>query len=73
MKNLFKDQQILAIIADSGFPAHGKTKILKLLSDVAEIRIDDLAGENLVPGADNLDVHAGHSPGQLLPTLTGAC
>ncbi len=51
-------QQRLAVVAHRRAPAHGEADILELLADVAEIGVDDLAGENLVAGADDLDPHA---------------
>src|SRR6202035_2432294 len=51
-------EQFLAIIADGRPPAHREPEILELLGHIAEIGVDDLAGQNLVPGADDLDAHA---------------
>ncbi len=51
-------EQRLAVVADRRAPAHGKAEILELLADIAEITVDDLAGQHLVAGADDLDLHA---------------
>src|SRR5205085_2066002 len=45
-------------VAGGRAPAHGETEILELLADIGEIAVDDLAGQHLVAGADDLDLHA---------------
>ena len=50
-------EQAFAIVADRGAPVHRKSDILELLAHVAEIGIDDLAGEDFVSRADDLDAH----------------
>ena len=54
---LKREQQIFAIVADSGFPFDGKAAVFELLGDIAEIGIDDFAGEYFVAGADDFDAH----------------
>ena len=51
-------EQFLAVVADDRPPADRKPEILELLRHIAEIGIDDLAGQHLVAGADDLDAHA---------------
>jgi hypothetical protein len=51
-------EQGLAVVTDRSAPAHGQPDILQLPADVAEIGVDDLAGQHLVAGADYLDPHA---------------
>jgi hypothetical protein len=48
-------EQAGAVVADRGAPDDGQAGILQLLAHVAEIGVDDLAGEHLVAGADDLD------------------
>ena len=50
-------QQTVAVVADRGAPMDGKPDIFELLGHVAEIGVDDLAGQNFVAGADDLDAH----------------
>jgi len=50
-------QQSLAIVADRRAPDDRQPDILELLAHVAEVRVDDLAGQHLVAGADDLDAH----------------
>ncbi len=57
-------QQRLAVIAYCRAPTHRQSEILELLADVTEVAIDDLAGQHLVSGADDLDLHA-----RILPPL----
>jgi hypothetical protein len=54
-------QQGVAVVADRRSPAHRQADILQLLGDVAEVGVDDLAGQHLVAGADDLDQHLGHA------------
>ena len=51
-------EQFLAVVADGRPPAHRQPEILELLGHIAEIGIDDLAGQHFVAGADDLDAHA---------------
>ena len=51
-------QQFFAIVPDGRSPRHRQPIILELLGHIAEVGIDDLAGQNLVAGADDLDAHA---------------
>jgi hypothetical protein len=51
-------QQGVAVVADRRAPAHRQPDILELLRHVAEIGVDDLAGQDLVAGADDLDLHS---------------
>ena len=57
-RKLEREQQVVAIVADRRLPRHREPEILQLLADVAEIGVDDLAGEHLVAGADDFDTHA---------------
>ena len=50
-------QQALAIVADRRLPLHREPDVLELLAHVAEVRVDDLAGQHLVARADDLDAH----------------
>ena len=50
-------QQALAVVADGGAPVHRQPDVLELLAHVAEVGIDDLAGEDFVSRADDLDAH----------------
>ncbi len=50
-------QQAVAIVADGGLPAHRQAHVLQLLRDVAEVGVDDLAGEHFVAGAYDFDAH----------------
>src|SRR5262249_44242519 len=54
-------EQALAVVADGGLPAHGEADVLELLAHVAEVGVDDLAGQHLVARADDLDAHAHRS------------
>ncbi len=54
-----RKEQTLAIVSDRGFPLYRKPEILELLADVAEVGVDDLAGEDFVTGAYDFDPHAG--------------
>jgi hypothetical protein len=55
-RELERAQQVLPVVADRGLPLHGEPHVLQLLGDVAEVGVDDLAGQHLVPRADHLDV-----------------
>jgi hypothetical protein len=50
-------EQLLAVVADGRPRGDREPEILELLGHVAEIGIDDLAGQDLVAGADDLDAH----------------
>src|SRR6185436_7141586 len=50
-------QQVLAVVADRRLPLDGQADVLELLAHVGEVRVDDLAGEDLVARADDLDPH----------------
>ncbi len=50
-------EQFLAVVADDRAPADRQPEILELLAHIAEIGVDDLAGQHLVAGADDLDAH----------------
>ena len=50
-------EQCLAVVADRRAPAHRQPDILELLRDIAEIGVDDLAGQDFVAGADDFDLH----------------
>ena len=54
---LERQQQALAVVADGGLPRDGEADVLELLAHVAEVGVDDLAGQDLVAGADDLDTH----------------
>ena len=51
-------QQLLAVVADDRSPGDRQPEILELLAHIVEIGVDDLAGQDLVAGADDLDAHA---------------
>jgi len=51
-------EQLLAVIADDRSPSDREPEILELLRHIAEVGIDDLAGQDFVAGADDLDAHA---------------
>ena len=51
-------EQFLAVVADGCPPAHRQPEILELLAHIAEVRVDDLAGQDFVAGANDLDAHA---------------
>src|SRR5437870_1634532 len=50
-------EQALAVVAHRGLPLHGEAHVLQLLAHVAEVGVDDLAGEDLVARADDLEPH----------------
>ena len=56
-------EQALPIVADGGLPPDGEPDVLEPLAHVAEVGIDDLARQDLVARADDLDVHGRLSPG----------
>src|SRR6516225_8666491 len=70
-------EQFLAVVTDGRSPAHRQPEILELLGHIAEVRVDDLAGQHLVAGADDLDAHAllvcitGRTVPTLAPSLRG--
>ena len=66
-------QQALAVVADRRAPAHRQPDILELLAHVAEIGVDDLAGEDFVAGADDLDAHAAPPRSSLYACTNGPC
>ena len=48
----------VAVVADDGAPAHREPDILELLGDRVVVGVDDLAAQDLVAGADDLELHA---------------
>ena len=50
-------QQAFPIIADGRAPVNREPDVLELLAHVAEVGVDDLAGEDFVSRADDLDAH----------------
>ena len=62
-----RGEQRLAVVADRRAPAHRQPDILELLRDIAEIGVDDLAGQDFVAGADDFDLHGQHMKFSLRP------
>src|SRR5262249_21260325 len=56
-----RGEQLLTVIPDGRPPARRQPEILDLLAHIAEVGVDDLAGQNLVAGADDLNAHASTS------------
>ena len=54
-------QEVLPVVADGRPPPDRQPDVLELLSDVAEIGVDDLARQDFIAGADDLDAHGGSS------------
>src|SRR5262249_58434456 len=50
-------QETLAIVTDRRLPRHRQPHVLGLLADVRKVGVDDLAGQALVAGTDDLDPH----------------
>src|SRR3989440_8438279 len=50
-------QEALAVVAHRRLPGDREADVLDLLADVREVGVDDLAGEDLVAGTDDLDAH----------------
>ena len=50
-------EQGLAIVADRRPPQDWESDVAELLADVAEVGVDDRAGQHLVARADDLDAH----------------
>jgi hypothetical protein len=50
-------EQRVPVVADDRSPAHRQPEILELLAHIAEVSVDDLAGEDFVAGANDLDAH----------------
>src|SRR5439155_26812334 len=56
-RQLERAQQALAVVADRRFPCEREPDVLEPLADEGEVGVDDLAGQDLVAGADDLDAH----------------
>src|SRR5207249_1131012 len=52
-----RPQQALPIVTDRRFPPDREPDVLELLTDVAEVGVDDLPRQDLVTRADDLDAH----------------
>ena len=50
-------QEALAVVTDRRLPGDREAHVLELLADVSEVGVDNLAGEDLVAGTDDLDAH----------------
>src|SRR5262249_36625431 len=57
-----REQQALAIVSHLCFPTEREPELLELLAYVAEVGVDDLAGENLAPRAYDFYPHASACP-----------
>jgi hypothetical protein len=53
-------QQSVTVIADDRPPADGESDVFELLAHIAEVRIDDLARQDFIASANDLDAHAAH-------------
>ena len=60
-----RSEQRIAVVADRRPPAHRQPDILELLADMAEIGVDDFAGEDFVAGTDDFDQHEPSHPMKL--------